>query len=207
MKRLSNTLILVTALALAGCASTNPTPQIQTNNQFFTNAACSSYDPSGMSGPPLKGAICSDTGSGALYVWNGTAFAAATSGLAAPGAIGGTTPAAITGTTITGNTALISPVVTGGKFNTSATDITPPTSGTGSVTSGSTNSVMEVTGGTSPVTVTFGTAFTNKPFCVCGDETSATGVCKVVPNANGATAVVTTAGTDSFVLVCVGNAA
>jgi hypothetical protein len=88
----------------------------------------------------------------------------------------------------------------------SASGVTAPTSGTGTVTAGGTDSMMEVTGCTSACTVTFGKAFTNQPFCICGDETSATGVCKVVPNANGATAVVTTAGTDSFVLECVANA-
>jgi hypothetical protein len=81
-----------------------------------------------------------------------------------------------------------------------------PTSGTGTVTSGSDDSVMEVTGATSPSTVTFGTAFTNKPFCVCSDETSGTTACKPVPNANGATVVVTAAGTDSYVMICVANA-
>jgi hypothetical protein len=85
------------------------------------------------------------------------------------------------------------------------TGATAPTSGTGTVTAGGDDSVMEVTGATSPATITFGTAYTNKPFCLCTDETSAT-ACKPVPNANGATVVVTTTGTDSFVLMCVANA-
>lgn len=79
---------------------------------------------------------------------------------------------------------------------------TAPTSGTGTVTAGGTDAAMEVTGGTSPVTVTFGRAFTVQPICVCTDETSATGVCKAVPNSNGATVVVTTASTDSFNMIC-----
>lgn len=82
---------------------------------------------------------------------------------------------------------------------------TAPTSGTGTVTAGGTDSVMEVTGGTSPVTVTFGTAWTIQPICVCTDETSATGVCKAVPNSNKQTVVVTTASTDSFALICMAS--
>lgn len=125
---------------------------------------------------PLNGAECIDTVTGGQSYWNATSAAF-----------------------ISGSS----------SFNMLAAQvagITVPTSGTGTVTAGGNNSIMEVTGGTSPVTVTFGTAYVNKPFCLCGDETSATGVCKVVPNANGATAVVTTAGTDSFVLQCVANA-
>jgi hypothetical protein len=79
------------------------------------------------------------------------------------------------------------------------------TSGTGSVTTGSTDNAGEVTGCTSACTVTFGVAWAAKPMCVCNDITSATGVCKIVPNANGLTAVVTTAGTDSFEFICIGK--
>ncbi len=80
---------------------------------------------------------------------------------------------------------------------------TLPTVGTGTVTAGGTDNAMEVTGATSPATVTFATPFLNKPICTCSDETAALGACKVVPTAT--TAVVTTTGTDSFDLVCVGK--
>lgn len=80
-----------------------------------------------------------------------------------------------------------------------------PTVGTGTVTAGGTDNAMEVTGATSPVTVTFATAFGAKPICTCSDETAALGACKVVPNSNGQTAVVTTTGTDSFTLICIGK--
>lgn len=82
---------------------------------------------------------------------------------------------------------------------------TIPTVGTGTVTAGGTDAVMEVTGATSPVTVTFGTAWTVKPQCVCSDETSGTTACKPVPNSNGQTVVVTTASTDSFAMFCFGS--
>jgi len=78
-----------------------------------------------------------------------------------------------------------------------------PTIGTGSITAGGTDNALEATGATSPATVTFSTGFTNKPICVCGDETSALGACKVVPTPT--TAVVTTTGTDSFMLICIGK--
>lgn len=80
-----------------------------------------------------------------------------------------------------------------------------PTSGTGSVTAGGTDTAFEVTGGTSPVTVTFGTAYHAKPSCACNDETSALGACKAVANSNGQTVVVTTTATDSFNAICIGK--
>lgn len=80
-----------------------------------------------------------------------------------------------------------------------------PTVGTGTVAAGGSDFAMEVSGGTSPVTVTFAAAFLGKPVCACNDITSATGVCKAVPNSNGATVVVTTASTDTFELICVGK--
>ena len=80
---------------------------------------------------------------------------------------------------------------------------TLPTVGTGTVTAGGTDNAMEVIGATSPATVTFHTAFHAAPICVCGDETAAVGACEVA--AVAATAVVTTTGTDSFTLICVGK--
>jgi hypothetical protein len=80
-----------------------------------------------------------------------------------------------------------------------------PTIGTGTVTAISTDNAGEATGATSPATVTFHTGFNAKPSCVCNDETAALGACKVVPNSNGLTMVVTTTGTDSFMWICVGH--
>ena len=78
-----------------------------------------------------------------------------------------------------------------------------PTVSTGSVSAGGTDNSMEVTGATSPVTATFTNPFLVKPICTCSDETAALGACKVVPTTS--TAVVTTTGTDSFELICIGK--
>jgi hypothetical protein len=79
-----------------------------------------------------------------------------------------------------------------------------PTTGTGTVVAGGTDTAMRVTGGTSPVTVTFGTAFAVAPVCVCSNGTTAADGCKT--SAEGTTSVVvTTASTDTFSLVCVGK--
>ncbi len=77
--------------------------------------------------------------------------------------------------------------------------------GTGTVTAGGTDNAMIVTGATSPVTITFATAFSAVPICVCSDITSALGACKAVGGGGGASVVVTTTGTDSFNLVCIGK--
>lgn len=81
---------------------------------------------------------------------------------------------------------------------------TPPTTGTGSVTAGGTDTAMTVTGATSPVTVTFGTAFAVAPVCVCSNRTTAADGCKTSSEGTGSV-VVTTASTDSFSLICIGK--
>jgi hypothetical protein len=81
---------------------------------------------------------------------------------------------------------------------------TPPTAGTGSVTAGSTDSAMTITGATSPVTITFGTAFAVAPVCVCSNVSTAADGCKTSSAATG-TIVVTTASTDSFTMICMGK--
>ena len=106
-------------------------------------------------------------------------------------------------TTGTGDEEMV--VSGGGHFSSLLAAGSLPTVGTGTVTAGGTDTAMEVTGATSPATVTFTTPFHAQPICVCGDETAATGVCKAVPNSNGQTVVITTAATDSFNLVCVGK--
>lgn len=78
----------------------------------------------------------------------------------------------------------------------------PPTAGTGTVVTGSSDCFFSVTGGTSPVTVTFGNGITyaNAPLCVCSDLTSATQTAKPAPTTT--TVVVTSTGTDSFACSC-----
>lgn len=102
--------------------------------------------------------------------------------------------------TATGDKALN--VSNGGHISNPIGTGTPPTSGTGTITAGGTDSAFTCTGGTSPVTVTFGTAFAVAPSCGCSDITSATAL-KAVPGTG--TVVVTTTGTDSFSCVCVGH--
>lgn len=145
-----------------------------------------------------------------------TVSGAATFGsITSPGAIGGGTPAAgtfttLAGTTITGSTSVVASasadkalnVSNGGHISNPIGTGTPPTSGTGTITAGGTDNAFTCTGGTSPVTVTFGTAFAAAPSCACSDVTSATAV-KAVPGTT--TLVVTTTGTDSFSCVCVGH--
>jgi hypothetical protein len=80
-----------------------------------------------------------------------------------------------------------------------------PTVGTGTVTAGGTDTAMQVTGATSPVTVTFTTTFHAKPICVCSNESTAAHGCGAVANSNGQTVVVTTAGTDTFDMICMGK--
>lgn len=151
--------------------------------------------------PAVPGPIGGTTpGAGTFTTLNATSAPAL-------GAIGGTTPSTIVGTTITasstGDEAL--KTANGGHLSSLLGTGTLPTVGTGTVTAGGTDNAMEVTGGTSPVTVTFNTVFHAKPICTCGDETAAVGACEVVANSNGATAVVTTTATDSFTLLCVGK--
>jgi hypothetical protein len=175
MKRAGLSLLAVVALMCVGC-STSPLLGTPPNNQANnTLFFVSGCSTYTPSSAPLNGAECIDTVTGAQYYWN-------------------TTSAAF----ISGSTSfnLLASQVTG---------ITAPTAGTGTVTTGSNNSVMEVTGGTSPVTVTFGTAYGHKPFCVCSNETTAADGCKAAANSNGQTVVVTTAGTDSFGMYCIAN--
>lgn len=90
----------------------------------------------------------------------------------------------------------------GGHISSVPGSSTQPSPGTGSVTAGSTDNAFTVTGGTSPVTVTFGTAFAAAPSIACNDGTSATAV-KVVPSTT--TAIVTTTGTDTFSCIAIGH--
>ncbi len=92
----------------------------------------------------------------------------------------------------------------GGHYNSLKGSASLPTVGTGTVTAGGSDNAMNVTGATSPVTVTFQTAFGASPICVCNDVTSALGACKAVVS-SGAAVVVTTTGTDSFNLICIGK--
>ena len=75
--------------------------------------------------------------------------------------------------------------------------------GTGTVTAGGTDNAMEVTGATSPLTITFTTPFANKPICVCGDETASTAACRIAPTTTNALATFTT--TDTIMVVCIGK--
>ena len=79
-----------------------------------------------------------------------------------------------------------------------------PTVGTGTVTAGGTDTAMIVTGATSPVTVTFASAFAVAPVCVCSNISTAAHGCAVSSPGTGSV-VVTTAGTDSFGLICIGK--
>ena len=81
---------------------------------------------------------------------------------------------------------------------------TLPTVGTGTVTAGGTDSAMEITGATSPATVTFHTAFAVAPICGCTNESTAAHGCAVGSTGTTST-IVTTAGTDSFTLICIGK--
>ena len=79
-----------------------------------------------------------------------------------------------------------------------------PTVSTGTVVAGGTDNAMRVTGATSPATVSFTTNFAKAPVCTCSDETAALGACKTSSPAVGSV-VVTTTGTDSFDLICIGK--
>jgi hypothetical protein len=139
---------------------------------------------------------------------NGTTALTITSGQAATFAGTLTSTGAVTATsTITDNSIADAAVLiaNGGHLTSKLGTGAAITSGTGAVTAGSTDNAGECTGGTSPVTITFGVTWGAKPMCACNDITSALGACKIVPNANGLTAVVTTTGTDSFEWLCVGK--
>jgi hypothetical protein len=128
--------------------------------------------------------------------------------LVSGGGGGGLTPtftSVTTGTlTATGTGDKTVNIANGGHLSNPIGTGTPPTTGTGSVVAGGTDTAMRVTGGTSPVTVTFGTAFAVAPVCVCSNGTTAADGCKT--SAEGTTSVVvTTAGTDTFSLECIGK--
>ena len=160
--------------------------------------------------------FCFDLSTHEFYYWSGTAYVASPGGNfdpTAPGPIGGTTPAAVTGTTITATTGFVASaaqtdkalnVSNGGHISNPLGTGTLPTVGTGTVAAGGTDTAMRVTGGTSPVTVTFHTAFAVAPVCVCSNGTTAADGCKTSSEGTGSV-VVTTASTDTFSLICIGK--
>ncbi len=165
--------------------------------------------------------FCFDTATHLFYYWSGTAFVASPGGnfdSTAPGPIGGTTPSTgafttVTGTTITATTGFVASaaqtdkalnVSNGGHISNPLGSGTLPTVGTGTVAAGGTDTAMRVSGGTSPVTVTFHTAFAVAPVCVCSNGTTAADGCKTSAEGTGSV-VVTTAGTDTFSLLCIGK--
>lgn len=91
----------------------------------------------------------------------------------------------------------------GGHYSSTIGGGVAPTVGTGSMTAGSTDTALSTSGATSPATVTFGVQFHAAPVCVCSDNTTPANGCKVVPAVGSA--VVTTAGTDSFSMICMGK--
>ena len=106
--------------------------------------------------------------------------------------------------TITGSVDKTLNVANGGHISNPIGSGVAPTTGTGTVVAGGTDTAMRVTGGTSPVTVTFGTAFAVAPVCVCSNGSTAAHGCAT--SAEGTTSVVvTTASTDTFSLICVGK--
>jgi len=77
-----------------------------------------------------------------------------------------------------------------------------PTVDAGSITAGGTDNAFEATGDTTAQTVTFQTAFANKPVCTCTDETAAAAV-KCAPTTT--TVVITKTTGDSIGVVCLGK--
>ena len=110
----------------------------------------------------------------------------------------------VTSVTATGSVDKTLNVSNGGHISNPIGTGVAPTTGTGTVVTGGTDTAMRVTGGTSPVTVTFGTAFAVAPVCVCSNGTTAADGCKTSSEGTGSV-VVTTAGTDTFSLICVGK--
>jgi hypothetical protein len=123
--------------------------------------------------------------------------------LVSGGSGGGANPS-FTTVTITGTGDKSLNIANGGHISDPLGTGTLPTVGTGTVAAGGTDNSMRVTGGTSPVTVTFHTAFAVAPVCVCSNGTTAADGCKT--SAEGtASVVVTTASTDTFSLICFGK--
>ena len=110
---------------------------------------------------------------------------------------------AVTSATFTGTGLNILDATNGGHIDSLKGTAALPSPGTGTVTAGGTDNAFLLTGATSPVTVTFATAFTNAPVCVCSDVTSALGACKAVGSTG--TVIVTTTGTDSVNVICIGK--
>ena len=193
MKRISLLALACLALAVAGCSSYNPlgaaTPQFHPLNAFTSNQGCTGITAFG------NAEMCFDsTNNMAPYTLNSSgAFVAQP---LTTGALTATTA------TITSSADKALNVSNGGHISNPIGSGTAPTSGTGTITAGGTDSAFTCTGGTSPVTVTFGTAFAVAPSCACSDVTSATAV-KAVPSTS--TLIVTTTGTDSFSCVCIGH--
>lgn len=73
MKKLILAILLCLLPTLAGAQAN---PPVNVGNYLFFYPGCTTY-PSGTT-PPVKGALCSDTTNGGLYVWNGTAFVPST---------------------------------------------------------------------------------------------------------------------------------
>ncbi len=143
-------------------------------------------------GTGQRGSIV-DVATGSVLVSGGIATAPAYSA----------TPS-LTSMTLAGTGDHILQLTNGGHLSSLKGSASLPTVGTGTVTAGGTDNAFEITGATSPVTATFATAFANTPICVCSDETAALGACKAVPS-SGAAVVLTTTGTDSVQVVCVGK--
>jgi hypothetical protein len=173
-------------------------------NWTIINNGTSSFTTLTVSGAATFGSIPSPGAIGGTTPAAGTFTTLNATSAPALGAIGGTTPAAGTFTTLTATSSADKAlnVSNGGHISNPIGTGTPPTSGTGSITAGGTDSAFTCTGGTSPVTVTFGTSFAVAPSCGCSDITSATAI-KAVPGTG--TIVVTTTATDSFSCVCIGH--
>jgi hypothetical protein len=173
-------------------------------NWAIINNATNTFSTLTVSGAATFGSITSPGAIGGTTPAAGTFTTLNATSAPALGAIGGTTPAAgtFTTTTVTSSADKALNVSNGGHVSNPIGTGTPPTSGTGTITAGGTDSAFTCTGGTSPVTVTFGTAFAVAPSCGCADITSATAL-KAVPGTT--TLVVTTTGTDSFSCVCIGH--
>ena len=187
-------------------------------NFFFKADTCTLLVPA-TPNPQANTALCLDRTTGALYVWGGSSWSLYTStNLASPGAIGGTTPAAgtfttLTGTVITGTTSINA--TTGAPI--SSDGGTAPTITAGCLTSGGsvagTNNAGTITTGSSAATtctMTFNaaTAFAVAPTCVFTDANAS-----ITPVAYSAGAASTTTVVVDFVsasskkinYVCIGG--
>lgn len=129
-----------------------------------------------------------------VYYWNGT----------------GWTQSATSFTTLTATSAALSgtadetlSLTQNGHISSLLGAAALPTVGTGTVTAGGTDNAMRVTGATSPVTVTFTVAFHAAPICVCSNESTPAHGCGAVSTTGNV--AVTTAGTDTFDMVCIGK--